>query len=1615
MPANVIAGRYEVKELLGEGGMGVVYRAIDTRTGSLVAIKTLRDASDPYTLEMFKKEWAVLARLCHPNIVDVRDVDEIEENGVRKPCFIMPLLPGVTLASLIRTSSPRLTVERIVGIIHQVCLGLQAAHEQDLIHRDLKPSNIFVMDDGTAKIIDFGLVHATDAKSTTGFKGTWQYMAPEQVEGRPPSRRSDIYSLGVVAYEALTGQQPFKKKKLEDTAEAIRRLIPPVISESNPKVSPLVGKVIHIAMAKQPIHRYASAREFDETLQKAFYNQPIERFDAARIKPRIERARAAFSKGDHAFASEILTEIQAEGNVDPEITLLHSQIQESIREKRIQQLFESAQTRLEQDEIPMALEKLREILELDPQNSEAQAMRNRIEEQRSQQQISRWLSLAREHFERHDFSEARQALKEVFHLRYDEPEGLQLLSEINVQEKEAAKARAEKEQLYGSALRLFQSGEISTALSKLEKIIEVSRRTPGATIPERDAVYQAFYNQVRSERDSLDNAYAEGRRHLDEKNFAKALEVCDRILSQHSKNAQFQALRLKVEQAQRQELSAYIAEVGRAVDSERNLDRRVGILEEACKRHPNEAQFQQSLRLVTEHRDLVASILARAKQYEEQGQFGEAIGQWKILANIHQQYPGIDFEISQLERRREQQVAEEKKARFVEQIDRALENSAFAKAEQLVKGALAEFREDPELTILERMVRQGLERVHEADHLFEEAKSSRSQGDSVTATSLLEQALQLDPRSFTIRNMLVGLLVERAHSVLTEDWRQSEPLAQTAAKLDPEHPSVKRIQSLIAERKRKDDVLSCIAEARGIQTIDPGKALSILERALADYPAEPRLLQYRTTLRNLVRETQEPQKSTAHVERASAAAAGAGRTQAASDTTRAFTADSVTGSIFRRELDATVAVPTTERKPVPPPPAKRISVSNVHDWFKKSRDQFEEFFATVAPLTKPVVRSAIAQGKKLKTLDIQSRRVQAALAGLLLLIAGLVVLKHSAGNKTQSSTPESKIQVGPADVSVNVSTVPADANVDVAGVQQHARTLNLRPYKTYDVSVSRLGFKTATYNGMRPTKDGWRFVLKPEPLYINVFTSERAGAVFLDGQKVANLGQGGLTEFEVVPDEGHHILSASNRAGELFRFAFQEKSGARPVVEPLTTKDLIVTSTLGKHASIWSGTLPKTLEIAGNNPQDIRREGLDLDLGADQDRLTVSDAKRRQVVAIAQGNAPSLAVSLEGSPNLGSIAITTTTKNAVLFLDGKEKSTRKAGSWYLKAAPGSHTVKLFAEGMQDVELSIPVSKGENIVKEIEMHPSAASLAVEGGTAGAQVFVDGQEIGALDESGNLLRSGLSSGSHSIEFRKQGFENVTVRQPFATGQRVTLRGGYLKLKEQSARVTISILPRKAKVQFRRSGEGEWHVAPAFTSLPVKPGAYEFEAQADGYKTLSKAITLSSGKPYEISLLLERAEPSPAPTPTATGLFVQPVKQVGSWLTGNTKDFITVRSRMPKFNLIFLRPDHTPPGTRKPKRLEWVVTLGPENRISYSLEGQELVRKKRLGGEESKTVEKADASDGAAAYSVIVTLEEHRVQTKRKDGVLLDEFSDEKRDWSQAKVAIKGDALFVVRPIP
>src|ERR1700746_3240366 len=292
MPSSLIAGRYELQGQLGEGGMGVVWRALDVKTGGSVAIKLMKDMSDPVAVDLFTKEWKALAEMSHPNIVEVRDVDVIEENREKKPLFVLPLLRGATPAELNSNASARLTLSRIVEIITQVCKGLQAAHQRGLIHRDLKPSNIFVMDDDSAKIIDFGVVHLAGSKSVTGQKGTFQYMSPEQAMMKEITPASDLFSMGIILYEALTGRKPFARNTVQDTMEAVLKFVPPPVSELNPNVNMSLSRVVHKCLAKQPIHRFSSARDLAETLQKAGRNEPV--FDTAKIEQRIERAKTAY-------------------------------------------------------------------------------------------------------------------------------------------------------------------------------------------------------------------------------------------------------------------------------------------------------------------------------------------------------------------------------------------------------------------------------------------------------------------------------------------------------------------------------------------------------------------------------------------------------------------------------------------------------------------------------------------------------------------------------------------------------------------------------------------------------------------------------------------------------------------------------------------------------------------------------------------------------------------------------------------------------------------------------------------------------------------------------------------------------------------------------------------------------------------------------------------------------------------------------------------------------------------------------------------------------------------------------------------------------------------------
>jgi serine/threonine-protein kinase len=447
---------------------------------------------------------------------------------------------------------------------------------------------------------------------------------------KPATPLSDLFALGVVTYEALTRRRPFQGATDADVIEAIQKHNPPPVSEINHNVSYLVSQVVHKAIAKQPWHRFFNTREFGEALQKALRNEPLPYFDSAKIKPRLDRAVRSFEQGDYAFASEILSEMEAEGHLDQEIALLRKQLDQAMRQTRIQQLLDSARRFFEATEYPLALRKIQEALDLDPDDPGALSLKGQVEKERREKKIEEWIALAGQHLENQAFRQAREALDNVIRLKPNDTEALRLLAEIGRREQEVAKVREEKSRLYQDAMQSWEKGDITSALSKLEALIALDREQPESDTG-RASSYQNLYNQVHSEHNALRSAYDEARRSLSSNNFEAALATCKQYLSKYPNHALFQALKFDVEERQRHTLSAAIAETDRKIEQEPDLDRRIGVLEEALKLYPGEPHFEQAMRLVRDKRDLVNSIVAKARFFEERGQYSEALDQWQIL------------------------------------------------------------------------------------------------------------------------------------------------------------------------------------------------------------------------------------------------------------------------------------------------------------------------------------------------------------------------------------------------------------------------------------------------------------------------------------------------------------------------------------------------------------------------------------------------------------------------------------------------------------------------------------------------------------------------------------------------------------------------------------------------------------------------------------------------------------------------------------------------------------------------------------------------------------------------------------------------------------------------
>jgi serine/threonine-protein kinase len=1304
-------------------------------------------------------------------------------------------------------------------------------------------------------------------------------MAPEQVEMKPPSPLSDIFSLGVVAFETLTRRRPFEGATDRDLVQAIVHHIPPPASDLNPMVSPSVARVIHKAMAKQPYHRFPSARDFADTLQRALRNEPIEIFDSSKIRPRLERAMKAFEQADHQFAAEILGELEAEGNIDHDMTVLRLKVDQALRQKRIQQLLESARTRMEGQEYPLALQKVQEALELDATHAGALSLKSEIEEKRSVGKIEDWLSLARQHLTNHAYGHAREALKNALQLKPKDSRVGQLLNDVDWQEQEYQRVHVEKHQFYQAAVEAWSHGEVSAALSKLQHVLELDQRAPDTSAPERAASYQSLYNQVRSEHDAMNSAYGEARKLLAEAKFSAALSVCDQYLAKYPEHALFQAVKFDIEEKQRQELSTHIAEVDRRVEAEPNLDKRFDILKEALELNPREPHFERALRFAREKRDLVNSIVAKARLHEERGQFTDALAQWEILRTIYSPYPGLSFEIDRLGKRREQQARGEARARWVKQIDQHMAAGDYDRALDLLRQAGKEFPDDAELAEIEKLIQQGKERGGEALRLLAEGQEMLAAGRFEEGLETLRKAHRQDERNSAVQRTLLDALVERARTVLETDWRAAEPLLQEAWDLDPGDSLAKSLRTLAQDHKKEEFIQLCVAQARRAQAKgDIGAALTQVQEGMSSYATDPRLSQLYTTLSKENEETRRRQARRHDLdelhrldnEAASASALDslrsvAGKIQSMSAPYEGDTEfQSAASSAIRRVASRIEAVEAAQAlTPIPlqsPPPAATSAGQGI-----PSQPPSHPFTPASEPASLWGPSTAIPQQpappSPQSAADLHSWATPGAGAG------------PSAGGVVPQA-PSVTMPPPPAPVMLPMQPVPPEpvppqevsarppagkkilwiaTGVAVLVVAAVAALLVPRLLKKQRASEEAASGGTANLTPNPPP------VLPPQLAGLRVYTDLENAKVTLDGNEVGAL-EGGQFNLDNLSD-GQHALEIGDGTLQA-KISVASAHDSMPVVQgPPEAKNLkvIVITNGPQQGQVVLSYGPVQASMDGTAMGTISSTPLELpNLSPGTHDLVLGTGKDERKVSFQVGITPALTVFLNADRNVGNLLVVAGEDGATVLLNGRKypRTTRHGQLVIANLEPKRYTVAVVKDGFQKApQQEVNIEKGQEakLVFALQPAPTVASLVIAGATPLAEVLLDGKPLGRVQEDGSFSAANVQPGPHTIELKKDTFKPKDLQRQFAAGGSVHLTANEVALESAAAHPSPALTPPKLIVQTvpgaqvsidgRAVGQAGSNGRLEISQAPT--GDHTVEVVAKPYQDFKEKVTLSPGR--------------------------------------------------------------------------------------------------------------------------------------------------------------------------
>jgi serine/threonine protein kinase len=620
-----IGGRYQLIDVIGRGGMGIVYRGFDASMSRQVAIKMLHgfDAEDKDTvLARFHREVTSLAALQHKNIVTIYTFEQHEG----KPYMVMEYLEGMSLEKMI-SSPEQIELTEKLNLMLQVCDGLQYAHENGLIHRDIKPANILVLKNGTAKLIDFGIarVGPSETLTKTGLViGSPSWMSPEQINSHVLDARTDVWSAGVVLFQLLTGDLPFEAADMSGTIYRILNAPSPPLSNYLKDYPKELDQIVERALAKKADERYQSAEDFGFDISRV-----SEALKRGLTDEYIRRARILIEKQDWETARQQLQEIR---KIDRRNDIANELFQNVTRElqrqqktAQVAQLRAQAQLALSQAQYEEALEYLEQGLRLDEGDTESIALREVVRQgAKRAQDLDDALRRSQAAFYAGDLAEAQSAIEQALAIEPGHTEARTLGHLINREAAERSK-RVQLQSFMDAARSEIGRKNFVEALQFIQKAKDVDPSDPG--IQELLSWASRGYAQEKA-RKEIENSCNEIGLLLQKDRYQEALSACDAALEKFPEEVSLLKLReLAKRQFEVQSRRTAVDDIGneaRELVNAGDHDKAILLIEKALQNYPGDTSLETFLAMTREEMEHKQRESAEREAFHKSNQVQDA-------------------------------------------------------------------------------------------------------------------------------------------------------------------------------------------------------------------------------------------------------------------------------------------------------------------------------------------------------------------------------------------------------------------------------------------------------------------------------------------------------------------------------------------------------------------------------------------------------------------------------------------------------------------------------------------------------------------------------------------------------------------------------------------------------------------------------------------------------------------------------------------------------------------------------------------------------------------------------------------------------------------------------